>query len=342
MLVVFCLLPFMEHYRGPSNKDVPIWRGQPAPEGWTKTKQGDKVYLGDCFNFLPIMDKTGLLFCLGHVQAPIRLGGDLAPGKQEDNFTVIWCTNNPARKKCEVVGWYEKARVHGSSERIANRLPRGVANPFGSYHSRHHKTYNIDALASDCRLINLAKRPRLSARALGTSNWSFTSKVWYGESWRGRDSFVQKLLAGRHASAPDVAANVARNAEDLRKRLLRKAIIREGQPAFRRQMLRTWGGRCAITGCGVEAALEACHIDPYLGARSNTAGNGLLLRADIHRLFDRDLLRVGPDLTVDLADGLLAGPYATLKGQRLRSPVPGMAGPDTDRLRSRLWHGAGA
>ena len=61
-------------------------------------------------------------------------------------------------------------------------------------------------------------------------------------------------------------------------------IRRRGQPKFRKALLRIYGGRCAITGCSVEAALEAAHVTPYRGERTNVPANGILLRSDIHTL----------------------------------------------------------
>jgi hypothetical protein len=44
-----------------------------------------------------------------------------------------------------------------------------------------------------------------------------------------------------------------------------------------------------VTGCDVVQALDAAHISPYLGDQSNHVTNGVLLRADIHTLFDLQL-----------------------------------------------------
>lgn len=44
-----------------------------------------------------------------------------------------------------------------------------------------------------------------------------------------------------------------------------------------------------MTGCDVVQALDAAHISPYLGDQSNHVTNGVLLRADIHTLFDLQL-----------------------------------------------------
>lgn len=61
---------------------------------------------------------------------------------------------------------------------------------------------------------------------------------------------------------------------------------REQRSQFRRQLLDRDGG-CVVTGVTTEAVLEAAHIEPYKGVHSNALHNGIILRADIHRMFDR-------------------------------------------------------
>ena len=81
---------------------------------------------------------------------------------------------------------------------------------------------------------------------------------------------------------------------DARDRVLREIVRRRGQRAFRGKLLRIYGGRCAITACAVEAILEAAHVTPYLGPDTNKAGNGMLLRADVHTLWDLGLIAINP------------------------------------------------
>jgi predicted restriction endonuclease len=68
--------------------------------------------------------------------------------------------------------------------------------------------------------------------------------------------------------------------------------VRIGQVQFRRDQIHSWGA-CAVTGCAVQAVLEACHINPW-GAASDLerldADNGLYLTANLHRLFDAGLI----------------------------------------------------
>src|SRR5262249_48430542 len=61
---------------------------------------------------------------------------------------------------------------------------------------------------------------------------------------------------------------------------------RRGDEEFRAKLLAAYGGRCAITGCDAEAALEAAYIVGDAETGEQDVSNGLLLRADIHTLFD--------------------------------------------------------
>ncbi|EJT85993.1 putative restriction endonuclease [Pseudomonas putida S11] len=69
---------------------------------------------------------------------------------------------------------------------------------------------------------------------------------------------------------------------DARTRTLASIVRRRGQPQFRKQLLKAYQGRCAITACSLQQVLEAAHIHPYLGDATNVVSNGLLLRADVH------------------------------------------------------------
>jgi putative restriction endonuclease len=61
---------------------------------------------------------------------------------------------------------------------------------------------------------------------------------------------------------------------------------RLGQGAFRVLVIDAWHRRCAVTGERTLPALEAAHIKPYAEEGPHRVSNGLLLRADLHRLFD--------------------------------------------------------
>ncbi|MGQ0552699.1 MAG: HNH endonuclease [Planctomycetota bacterium] len=75
----------------------------------------------------------------------------------------------------------------------------------------------------------------------------------------------------------------------------RLSPVREGQSSFRLSVLKAYGSRCALTQERVVPVLEAAHIQPYFGQASNHIQNGLLLRADLHKLYDAGLITISPD-----------------------------------------------
>lgn len=94
----------------------------------------------------------------------------------------------------------------------------------------------------------------------------------------------------------EAAAAIAADGEDTRRRTLATIRVRRGQPAFRNRLLTAYQRCCAVTGSSTEEVLEAAHIQPYRGEHTHIVQNGLLLRSDIHTLFDLY------QLTVVLAD----------------------------------------
>jgi hypothetical protein len=108
---------------------------------------------------------------------------------------------------------------------------------------------------------------------------------------------------------------------------------RRGQTAFREALRQRYGDRCMVTGCTILAMLEASHIKPYRGQSDNHQQNGLLLRSDIHTLFDLDLLGIEPNtLKVELHPDVTAE-YGSLAGQTLRCTED--KGPSQEELRRR-------
>ena len=109
---------------------------------------------------------------------------------------------------------------------------------------------------------------------------------------------------------------------DERKRQLRAVAERRGQRKFRNKLIEAYGGTCVVTDCNARPALEAAHILPYRGSKSDYVTNGLLLRCDIHTLFDLDLLGINPkDLTVVLGPSLKGTSYEPLRGRPISSPA---------------------
>lgn len=66
-------------------------------------------------------------------------------------------------------------------------------------------------------------------------------------------------------------------------------------------MTEAYQKRCAITGERTVPVLEAAHIRPYALEGPHRVSNGLLLRSDLHTLFDRGYVTVTPELTVEVS-----------------------------------------
>lgn len=120
--------------------------------------------------------------------------------------------------------------------------------------------------------------------------------------------------------------------DDARERELRAVFLRRGQATFRRALLNAYEKRCAITGCAMEEVLEAAHIIPYRGGDTNRCDNGLLLRADIHTLFDLGLLWVNREMKVEVADTLQRTEYGKLHGKALHLPTETASQPHCGHL----------
>lgn len=70
---------------------------------------------------------------------------------------------------------------------------------------------------------------------------------------------------------------------------------RRGQQEFRLSLLHHLGEACFVSGNNPACVLEAAHISPFSLHETHSLSNGLLLRRDLHTLFDRHLLRINPE-----------------------------------------------
>lgn len=115
---------------------------------------------------------------------------------------------------------------------------------------------------------------------------------------------------------------------------------RLGQGAFRIVVTDAYERRCAITREKTLPALEAAHIRPYADGGEHSLKNGLLLRRDIHSLFDAGYVTVSPDFHFEVSrrirDEFENGKeYYRLHGQAIGTPDSMNNKPDTNAL---IWH----
>lgn len=121
----------------------------------------------------------------------------------------------------------------------------------------------------------------------------------------GRDlwSKVQERLQVLHVQQPiDKTYDVPVVAEEMARygtEFLSRARL--GQGAFRVLVTEAYMHRCAITGEKTLPALEAAHIKPFSKSGPNMTANGILMRSDLHKLFDLGYISVTPDLHIEVS-----------------------------------------
>lgn len=152
--------------------------------------------------------------------------------------------------------------------------------------------------------------------------------------WSADNDWIE--VVGSAETARPVYHDFGEAPDDDPARLARFARrVRRGQPKFRKNLLALYGGRCAVSGWGPESVLEAAHILLHAHSGLNRSENGILLRADLHGLFDDGLLKIDPDtLTVVLDLSLRDTPYWPLNGAALRPRRDG-SHPSREYLRQR-------
>jgi putative restriction endonuclease len=161
------------------------------------------------------------------------------------------------------------------------------------------------------------------------SNWA--PSIVQGKSYESEERIGAKLWAEVQArlarvepakafSQADGASLQAEESPRYGAEFLTKARL--GQGAFRVLVTDAYARRCAITGERTLPALEAAHIQPFAKSGPNVTANGLLLRSDLHKLFDSGYLSVAPDLSVEVSRKIKeeyenGRDYYALHGRRL-------------------------
>lgn len=150
---------------------------------------------------------------------------------------------------------------------------------------------------------------------------------------RRSESLIEKI----YDVLEDEGAFSISSIQDGREKKLRAIVQRRGQQNFRQKLIDTYVARCAISGCKCIEVLEAAHIIPYNGEETNHVQNGLLLRSDLHTLFDLGLLTVSEDYIVHLSDSVNDAGYLQYNGRRLFLPEEEKLWPSVIALRKRQY-----
>lgn len=189
---------------------------------------------------------------------------------------------------------------------LRDRIPVGVFVPAGSQH------LNLGLAMPE------SFDPETGTFLLrGPMTFSQSATTWSEPSYVAQEDVLENLM---------VSEDLPRNLAMVRRR--------EAQDSFRESLLSAYDGACCVTRYDAQAALQGAHILPYSGRSSQVATNGLLLRADVHLLFDRHLIAIDPEsLVVKVAPQLAATAYADLAGREILRTTNRDLAPDSSKLR---------
>lgn len=101
---------------------------------------------------------------------------------------------------------------------------------------------------------------------------------------------------------------------------MQSATQRVGQGQFHSDISTAYGHTCCITGETTPELLQAAHIQDYINKDSNHIQNGLLLRIDIHKLFDSGLLYIDQTYIVHVSPLVKTLEYLQLEGKQITLP----------------------
>jgi len=119
-----------------------------------------------------------------------------------------------------------------------------------------------------------------------------------------------------------------------------KVLPRLGQGSFRIIVTDAYERRCALTSERTLPALDAAHIKPFAHSGEHEISNGILMRKDLHALFDRGYITINPDLKIEVSrrikDEFENGrDYYRLHGNKIREPILAGYKPSRDSID---WH----
>lgn len=294
-----------------------IWRGESPgedPDGWLKRLVG-----------------------------PLDTLAVFGPGYRLQLLTTLICVEDP-----DAFFPYKQNTFRHAYRRTGYPTPQKGASAVDEL---AHAVAFIDRLRDVATQEGVKVRGRLEAHdllwyALGHKSepdwpgWS-PEDVALHTAYRGKDSQsladeMEKMLDSE-AEELDDEYEEPDSEDDGRRRVSREILARRGQSKFRQQLLKVYGGRCAITGCNAAEALEAAHLEPYADGGTNTLANGLLLRADMHTLFDLGRVAVDPETySVILHPDLRMGSYADLHGKIIELPSDPVRRPAKEALLKHL------
>lgn len=180
-------------------------------------------------------------------------------------------------------------------------IPIKETKPVTTYRGTYAAGWvSMEGVLSGIELRQLSEHPK-AQNSFRRLKWDLVQEALKQKGQNGPLGVVkttEKAIAGGHTTAT--------------------VRVRKGQASFRKQLLDTYGENCAFTGPTPAVVLEAAHLYSFAKTGDHNGG-GLLLRRDLHRLFDLGMIAVNPTtLTLDVAPEIVTYPlYSSLHQQKL-------------------------
>lgn len=112
---------------------------------------------------------------------------------------------------------------------------------------------------------------------------------------------------------------------------------RKGQGNFRAIITRAYSNKCCITNESTPELVEAAHIQSYIDENSNHVKNGLLLRVDLHKLYDNGLMYIDESFVIHISPEVKSAYYRELNGKTISLPTNLNDYPSKDALKSKKF-----
>jgi hypothetical protein len=274
-----------------------------------------------CYDWAFGSEREGIVLCVWHKS--------LAPTPEHIEY----------RENLRKLG-DELSAIANSSARTPTERSRTRQQAARAYQFDNLVRQAYDRMAPVALIINegsVADRERLGEGSSRVSKRALDTERWYVhryDSSTGECLVVRGIKPSQDAAAGSAGEDDGKGPED--KRQLAAINVRRGQPEFREKLLAAWQRRCVVTGCRIVGLLEAAHITPHSEATDYRTSNGLLLRADIHTLFDLGLLSIDEHLRVHLAAEVEYSEYRQYKDKKIeRLPERSADAPSHEALVKR-------
>ena len=188
--------------------------------------------------------------------------------------------------------------------------------------------------------IQTSGKPHVKYLILGIANVSdYKDGFFQINGYSNEGDVINESFYGVYSSELDHMSTDPfdpKSQEDARNRVLKQIVLRQGQKKFREQLLRIYNSSCLISKCCIPSVLEAAHITPYLGPKTNDVSNGIILRSDIHVLWDLGLIAIHPyEMKVCINSLLEGSEYGVFNNADINSVINSENPPSLKALESQ-------